>query len=154
MSLHGRTPPPVTGTTLLLWHCPVCDLDGQGVDSGCLHCHGTGFTDNIAGWEDAARPAPRPPAVMARPCADCAFRIGSPEQDEDWELRELGEADRPFWCHQGMPLVRGGYSPTAMIAGIPLGYKVCGGWWDWVATGRLPAKPYRELVDPAPKDVS
>lgn len=138
--------------TFLLWHCPLCDLgdgDGDGeVDPRCLHCHGFGLTDDIAGWENDARPAPRPPAVMAKPCPDCAFRPGSLERETDRDFATVSHADRPFYCHQGMPLAAGAYSPAARSGDVPIGYKVCCGWWDWATTQRLPTKPYREMVDP------
>ena len=68
-------------------------------------------------------------------CHDCAFRVGSPEEDELWNLAQSAE---PFRCHQGMPLdardgdpVVGNYVPSAVRT--PCGtaarqYPVCEGW--------------------------
>ncbi|KGI79317.1 hypothetical protein IL38_23695 [Actinopolyspora erythraea] len=133
---------------ILKWHCPVCDLGDEGVDSRCLHCHGTGFTNDITGFKAEARRAPRPPAVRPRPCVDCAFRKGSLEREHDADFDRVRTTERPFFCHQGMPMVNGAYQPTAYLDEFPLGAMVCRGWWDWATTGALPSAPYREVVDP------
>jgi len=127
------------------WVCPWCNGGREPFDtpSGCLHCAGAGITDDVAGWDPAelAR-APRPPAVMARPCHDCAFRPGSPEQDSPSVT--ISE-ESPFYCHQGLPAVNGRYQPTAYLGTLPLGSMVCAGWWDTVTGAQPPTKPYREL---------
>lgn len=62
-------------------------------------------------------------------CHDCAFRKGSPEQDE---LNRIAAQDEPFHCHQGMPV--------RTIGGVPqkdsymprdrknANYPICAGW--------------------------
>ncbi|WP_433893053.1 hypothetical protein [Streptomyces sp. CA-111067] len=114
--------------------------DGDGGTERCLHCSGTGLTDNPLG---GAELAPRPPAVMRAACADCAFRAGSPEL-EDYASR-LPE-EEPFFCHQGLPVsADGSYRPVATFGGLPLGAMVCAGWWALRTGEELPAVPYREV---------
>lgn len=129
--------------TVLAWYCPVCDGSGEWAPGeSCLHCHGFGLTDRegVAGWEDP-RPAPRPPSVMARQCRDCAYRADSPESDQG-EPGSGGGAppgrERPFWCHQGMPVIRGAYVPVLTCDGMPIGAKLCAGWWDTQAMSPVP----------------
>lgn len=128
------------------WRCPMCvggltaGEDGQGIDR-CQHCHGSGLTDDTIGLP--AERAPRPPAVMRTPCADCAFRRDSPE------LEACGAQlpyEEPFFCHQGLYVsATGRYEPTAIFRGLPLGAMVCAGWWAMKTGEALPAKPYREI---------
>jgi hypothetical protein len=90
----------------------------------------------------AARPLPRPPAVMRRPCVDCAYRPGSPEE----ETRPAGE--HPFYCHHGMLRAEEdgqvGYLSAASFGGQTLGGFVCAGWWALVTGEPLPAEPFRD----------
>jgi hypothetical protein len=69
-------------------------------------------------------------------CHDCAFRKGSPEQDE---LRAIAAAPEPFRCHQGMPVdarrgtpSRDAYAPVLRaVEGSGLtapDYPICAGW--------------------------
>lgn len=138
----------MTKLTITPWKCPLCVGGLIGTDGErCLHCHGTGLTDDPLG--DAER-APRPPAVMRAACADCAFRRGSPE------LEALGASlpvDEPFFCHQGVPVSgKGAYEPTAMFNGLPLGLMVCAGWWADQTGDQLPEREYREVAaDPSTK---
>lgn len=125
--------------------CPFCvgglvlDNDGKQIER-CLHCSGSGLTDQPCG--DAER-APRPPGVMRVPCADCAFRAGSPELEANGVQLPEGE---PFFCHQGVPIsASGSYTPVAMFRGLPLGLMVCAGWWAQQTGEPLPGKPYREI---------
>jgi hypothetical protein len=113
---------------------------GDGIVDRCLHCAGSSLTDDPLGGADRA---PRPPGVMRTPCADCAFRPGSPELDND---RVQLPEDEPFFCHQGLPVSADGrYQPVAVFRGLPLGAMVCAGWWA-VRTGeQQPAVPYREV---------
>ena len=71
-------------------------------------------------------------------CHDCAFRKGSPEQ-EDGTLQTLldkleaavkGERGfTPFYCHQGMPVdCHGAYAPKRHKSGEPKGYALCAGY--------------------------
>lgn len=125
--------------------CPLCvgglttSWDGRETIA-CLHCSGTGLTDDPCG---EARRAPRPPGVMRTACADCALRRGSPElEDSGARLPE----DGPFWCHQGLPVsATGRYEPVAMCKGQPLGAMVCAGWWALKTGEPLPAAEYREI---------
>lgn len=131
--------------SILPWKCPLCvggiepSPDGQGRER-CIHCAGFGLTDDPLG--DAER-APRPPGVMRTPCADCAFRQGSPElENAGVQLPD----DEPFYCHQGLPVSAfGAYTPVATFRGLPLGAMVCAGWWALKTGEDLPAKPYREV---------
>jgi hypothetical protein len=114
--------------------------DGHGATDRCLHCAGSGLTDDPMGGADRA---PRPPAVMRTPCADCAFRPGSPELEEAGA--RLPE-DEPFFCHQGLPISADGrYQPVATFRGLPLGAMVCAGWWALRTGSQAPAQPYREI---------
>ena len=133
------------GLYITPWKCPFC-VGGIAPSEGgqdrerCLHCSGSGLTNQPCG--DAER-APRPPGVKRTPCGDCAYRAGSPELDANGA--QLPE-DEPFFCHQGLPVnAFGAYTPVAMFRGLPLGAMVCAGWWA-IQTGEpLPAKPYREI---------
>lgn len=136
--------------TFTRYSCPVCQGEPRAV--GCHHCARYGLTDDVTGWEPGEyEEMPRPPGVMRQPCPDCKFRAGSPELERDAMLVDEGDEHRPFFCHKGMPLVEGHYTPVAEYrphpAGpsIPLGAMVCAGWWDWATTGRIPLRPYREL---------
>lgn len=124
--------------------CPFC-IGGLAATFGdgterCDHCSGVGLTDDPCG--DADR-APRPPGVMRTPCADCAFRRGSPElENAGAQLPD----DEPFYCHQGLPVnAAGAYTPVATFRGLPLGAMVCAGWWALKTGEALPAAPYREV---------
>lgn len=137
--------PSSKGVVILPWVCPSCD--GAGVwDDGltCMMCHGRGAVaeDDLRDWDRAElkRTAP-PPGVMKRPCADCAFRPGAPEQDQRPPL------DAPFFCHHGMPVVAGAYAPVAWADGKPLGALVCAGWWAAATAQELPAEAYRPAKD-------
>lgn len=114
--------------------------DAVGHIEKCLHCAGTGLTDDPMGGADRA---PRPPAVMRTACADCAFRSGSPELEQTGACLPV---DEPFFCHQGLPLSADGhYQPVATFRGLPLGAMVCAGWWAARTGEQLPARPYREV---------
>jgi hypothetical protein len=131
--------------TILRWICPVCDGDGTWSDGRCMHCAGNGLTNDVAGWDESElKPAPRPPALMTRPCADCAYRPGSPEQESGSVKLPT---DEPFYCHHAMPLIRGTYVPTATIGELPLGAMLCAGWWAQATGQPAPDKPYREPAD-------
>jgi hypothetical protein len=82
--------------------------------------------------------------VRKNPCPGCASRLGSPEQQRDYELSGVLDKDKPFWCHKGMPVVEGKYRPVAWYGDIPVGAEVCGGWWDWRLGRGLPGRPYRD----------
>ena len=130
---------------ILPFKCPFCvggiePSEGGESRARCIHCSGVGLTDDPCG--DAER-APRPPGVMRAPCADCAFRQGSPElENAGAQLPD----DEPFYCHQGMPIsAYGTYTPVATFRNLPLGAMVCAGWWALKTGEALPAKPYREV---------
>lgn len=64
-------------------------------------------------------------------CHDCAFRKGSPESEQ---LYDIAISEKPFRCHQGAPVnARGGvpvqdaYVPR-MTDGEALDYPICAGW--------------------------
>lgn len=126
----------------LTWVCPLCEGSGDeggpaGGGGSCLHCAGEGLVgeDRAAGWPDAQR-APRPPAVRRTPCHDCAFRPNSQEDDEN---QALPDRESVFFCHQGLPNVRGRYVPLLWAGGLPVGSQVCAGWWDIAVCGQAPA---------------
>ncbi|MGW2501863.1 hypothetical protein ACWCXL_12225 [Streptomyces sp. NPDC001588] len=132
------------------WVCPYCENGDMGQAQGrCVHCHGVGLTNDVAGWDEAElTPAPVPPGVMRRACTDCAFRSGSPELEANGETLPI---DAPFWCHHGCAKGYGGsyqplgsYRPDGAKRDIPLGEQICAGWWA-LKTGRpLPKEPFRE----------
>lgn len=129
---------------ILLYKCPFClgglTADGADGTEPCHHCSGVGLTDDPCG---EAERAPRPPAVMRAPCADCAYRPGSPELEANGAQLP---SDEPFFCHQGVPVsARGAYTPVATFRGLPLGLMVCAGWWALKTGEQLPGKPYREI---------
>lgn len=130
---------------ILPFKCPFCvggiePSEGGQSRERCLHCSGVGLTDDPCG--DTER-APRPPGVMRTPCADCAFRPGSPElENAGAQLPD----DEPFFCHQGLPInAYGAYTPVATFRGLPLGAMVCAGWWALKTGETPPVKPYREI---------
>jgi hypothetical protein len=131
--------------------CPMCE--GDGTDPHCV-CDRTGLVDAATAARWAADvgtpvvPVPPPPAALAGPCHDCAFRAGSPEQGSPaiWRrLRASVEDGAPFHCHQGMHCTADGrYIPRRTdAAGAPVGHPVCAGWAAararWEATAELPA---------------
>lgn len=114
---------PATGEVVLYpYQCPHC-INGEWEDGEpCSRCEGRGVVDDVSEVPpDRRQLAPRPPAVMQEDCTDCRYQPGRCDVDD---------ADMPFWCHQGMPVgARGGLSPVAWAAGMPLGYRVCSRWW-------------------------
>ncbi|MDQ8706217.1 hypothetical protein RCO28_27655 [Streptomyces sp. LHD-70] len=129
------------GVYLARYVCPVCEGDPRPSD--CLWCARQGTTDDIRGFEDQAGPLPRPPAVMPKPCRDCAFRPDSPEDEAD-QLQAIKTRDRVFHCHAGMEIIDGDYTPVATLNGIPVGYQVCAGWWAWLTGEPLPTEAYEQ----------
>ena len=116
-----------TELLILRYKCPFClgglTADGAGGTEPCHHCSGIGLTND--------------------PCADCAYRPGSPELEANGA--QLPD-DEPFFCHQGTPIsARGAYTPVATFRGLPLGLMVCAGWWALTTGEQLPGKPYREI---------
>lgn len=125
--------------------CPYCDF-GENVSGPdpepCLHCHGTGVTDDVSGWDPALiKRVPRPPAVMKAPCVDCAYRPGSPEEQYG---RLVPGPETPFYCHHGMIRQGNGYVATATVGTLPLGAMVCASWWNVATGGELPTAPSRD----------
>lgn len=116
------------------WFCPLCDGEGDDGSGACLHCAGHGLVtdEQAAGW-GPLREAPRPPGVRRTPCHDCALRPGSQEREngDDPPAR-----DKPFFCHQNTPMVRGEYRPVLWAHGIPIGSQLCAAWWDIAVCGR------------------
>lgn len=148
--------------TVCRYRCPFCDPDGPlresitpGTPAGrwssgerCMHCGGSGFTDDLGGFgESDVRLADVPPAVMRRPCTDCAYRPGSPErgQDGDDSLAGLPGADSgPFYCHHGLLRIGDGYVSPAMLGSRPIGAFVCAGWYAIAAGAPLPDQAFRD----------
>ena len=94
----------LTPDTFNLRACPQCESDeviftGETSAFGvCLSCR-TIFVAYPDNWC-------RDP-FQAEPCDDCAFRPGSPEQQdpERWAARMSRlKSDTLFYCHKGMPV--------------------------------------------------
>lgn len=149
MSKLMAQPPRFTGLRWYPYYCPVCG-DDEYPARPCL-CDGEGVitAEQASGWaEHELVPVPRPAAVRKGPCLDCAVRRGSPEHEQDPDLRHVLRPDGPFWCHQGTADVRGEHVYTLrMNNGAPIGAELCAGWFDWMTTGALPEEPYQELED-------
>lgn len=130
--------------TILPFICPACTGTGTGDALGmCGPCGGHGLVAGVDGTAPAdLTPAPRPPAVMARPCADCAYRPGSPETDSP--AMKLPGAEEPFFCHHGLHRIGDHYVSPAMMGECPLGAMVCAGWWNTVTGGARPEQPFRD----------
>lgn len=67
-------------------------------------------------------------------CADCAFRKGSPEEEE---IPKIADSVTPFRCHQGMPVdarpgfpMKDAYVPLLVVENGKLAsdFPVCAGW--------------------------
>lgn len=163
--LCGGGPSQAAGLSVQLYLCPWCQGTGRWGDQGetCHSCSGSGQTSDPAPGVDLTRdypadnsdelpsappqPIERPPAVMAAPCTDCAFRPGSPEG-----LGEQAPADSPFYCHHGLTRIGDGYIAPAYLNGLPLGAYVCAGWW----AARIEDKPLPRVAfrDPGGNDRS
>jgi hypothetical protein len=163
---------PTPKVRIYAWLCPWCDPAGvmnPGGSTGrmadgsrCLDCGGCGMLtadqvkDPSAFEAGELKPVPRPPAVMRRPCVDCAYRPGSPESGDDGETPIRPAADVPFFCHHGLVRVGDAYESPAYVGSLPLGAMVCAGWWA-LATGKpLPVEDFRdpggaERPDAAPR---
>lgn len=156
----GTAPPKVL---IFRWMCLPEDLggcDGTGRDPAggrCLLCAGAGMltADKITdpeAYEGRLRPAPTPPAVMRRPCGDCALRRGSPEDEHGAERYEHPvRPDVPFFCHHGMHRRENGeggsYESPAYVGTLPLGAMLCAGWWALATGAPMPDdRPYREMA--------
>lgn len=148
--------------TIFRWICLPEDLggcDGTGRDPAggrCPQCHGAGMltADDIGDpdmYAGRLRPAPTPPAVMRRPCGDCALRPGSPEEERGAERYEHPvRSDVPFFCHHGMWRREAGeggsYESPAYVGQLPLGAMLCAGWWALATGAPMPDdRPYREM---------
>lgn len=138
------------------WHCPFCDPRGPLADtippgtlvgywaSGerCMHCVGTGYTNDQAGFDEhELNEATIPPAVMRRPCVDCAYRPGSPEHNTGILP---GPDAGPFYCHHGLRRSGDSYVSPAMLGTRPIGAMVCAGWYAQALGKPLPAEAFRD----------
>lgn len=145
------------------YRCPWCDPDGPFNDGGqagrvgdgsrCPDCHGSGVltadrVPNPGVFEPGElQELGRPPAVMKRPCSDCAYRPGSPEDDTHPDMLGMPVRpgpDVPFFCHHGMVRVGDGYESIAYVGTLPLGAMVCAGWWALAMGDPLPDKAFRD----------
>lgn len=119
-------------------------LDCMTANDGVPDCYGaaahgpTGCTCDTLSEEDHARcVADAWRAFRGRAgamCHDCAFRKGSPEQEQ---IPDIAAQGTPFRCHQGMPVdARGGsphkdaYCPKLTDDNQALDYPICAGWWN------------------------
>lgn len=118
----------------LPWVCSLCEGTGDDGGGRCIECAGYGHVADKPQGVEAVR-GPRPPAVMARPCVDCRYRPGSQEDDDG---QPPPDETAVFWCHQGVPVVRGEYRPLLWVDGRPVGSKICGAWWDVAICGEDP----------------
>ena len=146
---RAEVAPSKTGVVILPWVCPICDGTGRWDDKQrCEMCFGRGAIDDddLGEWDRAElKRTTAPPGVMRSPCADCAFRPGSPESEHG--APPMPNSGEPFFCHHGMPVVAGSYAPTAWLDGRPLGAMVCAGWWAAQTGQPLPAGVYRPAKD-------
>lgn len=147
-----RIDPSAPEVTCTPYVCPWCLGHGRWRSGeGCIHCASTGLTDDPSPGVDLAgdygdqepptveaRRLPRPPAVMRKPCVDCAYRSGSPEED----VRPGPE--KPFFCHHGLHRVGDSYHAPAQLGTMPLGAMVCAGWWALLMGEERPAEPFRD----------
>lgn len=116
-SLHGF--PDCMGCAAMGAHACTCEtLTPEQLDL-CL----------ADAWDDYTRRG-------GEPCVDCAFRAGSPEQDD---LALIAASPEPFRCHQGMPVDARGGVPLKDAYRPPLvrtegghitndAYPICAGW--------------------------
>lgn len=142
-----------TGLEVSPFLCAWCDGIGRWASGETCHACGGGGqvpSDREKGVNsDGAETRPvrlaKPPGVMAAPCADCAFRPGSPE-----ELGDQPPADIPFHCHHGLTRVGDGYVSPVYLNGAPVGALVCAGWW----AARIDGKPLPRVAftDPGGSD--
>lgn len=122
-------PAPGPGLQVHPWICPLCK--GTGRWSGgerCMQCTGFGLLEEMPDpevWGEPER-ARRPTGVQPRMCKDCAFRPGAPEEDQQ------PPADTPFYCHQSTHATERGYTPVVTYNGLPIGERICAGWWQRV----------------------
>lgn len=132
------------GLQVLAWVCPMCGGSGRWSEGErCMECVGYGLVaqrPDPAAWGAAnVRRAPRPPAVMEAACRDCAYRAGAPEEETP------PPADRPFFCHHGCQPTDDGYTAQVTFDGLPIGEKICAGWWFTVTgQGEAPGRPFAD----------
>jgi hypothetical protein len=102
------------------------------------------FTKRLIRTEARAEERDRAGWPRKEKCADCAWRPGSPEQQDPEEWKRLMEkADpagpfyqAPFYCHERedgtiMPVGPDGqYAPKLRPDGTPVGWPMCRGWAD------------------------
>jgi hypothetical protein len=165
MPRHATVRDPQTRPKVVIYKylCPYCDpagpmnpggVAGRVGDRVCVDCSGAGVLtadqvpDPSVFGPGELREIPRPPAVMRRPCTDCAYRPGSPESDTHPDMLGVPvrpDAEVPFFCHHGMVRVgENSYEASAYVGTLPLGAMVCAGWWA-LATGEpLPDGAYRD----------
>lgn len=102
-------------------HCPACGSTHiADVPTGPMRekyegitCDWQGCIDCKAVWEPFPALYARDP-VCAEPCDNCAFRPGSPEQQDTKRWRAMVESLKPdtdyggfggmFYCHKGVPI--------------------------------------------------
>lgn len=114
---HVCLPPPSAVLAPAIEHLDPC-------------CAGFGFRgpEFCTCWAAVYEPVPVAPALATQPttmermCGDCAFRRDSPERRGDqhaasnWEgLQRLVETESPFWCHDGLPRLKGWSHPPSGI---------------------------------------
>lgn len=56
------------------------------------------------------------PVTNAKACADCAYRVGSPERQRGDDLDALSS----FWCHQGMRRPKAWRHPDGRVRSVDL----------------------------------
>lgn len=98
--------------------CPACNgravftMPSDQFPPGLnIDCEWQGCTDCDAVWEAFPASYARDP-VCAEPCSNCAFRPGSPEQQDPERWKALIDSLKPngdwfsgrFYCHKGVPI--------------------------------------------------
>lgn len=134
--------------------CPKCGNErGIITRTDAIGGHGPGLAacgNCGSAWEFFTEDKlldPEPCSSFTEPCNNCAFRKGSPEQDDPYlwmKIKEGVEAAEPFYCHKGVPItpnVKNGFAypertVTMELAGHRVETKVpdqsklrmCRGW--------------------------
>lgn len=91
------------------------------------------------GWHDLT--------CKRQPCDNCAFRRGSPEQQDPYRWAQILEAvenETGFYCHKGIPLKKGDLIKDGKVRfdfgdRTPLEARLCAGYMCAVAARQLAA---------------
>lgn len=100
--------------------CPKCGstkvnyrstLSHKGYGPGIAGCSNPACNTIWEAFDPDAVPADEHLMPFSEPCNNCAFRKGSPEQEdpEEWQklLDQVAHWGSSFYCHKGVPIERG-----------------------------------------------